>query len=770
MQDIYSTFEFGKILASVSEYSKSEIGKEKALSLHMLSSFEEVKESLKSLEEIMEIIFRFGPLPINSSVDTLKLIEIAKKTGLLSPRDLSLIANDVLTSKDLVIYRNKINLSYPYLNKKISEFVDLTNLEREIHRVITNSLTVDDKASDRLFEIRNKMRKLENSLNSKAASLAYTYSQYLSDENATIRDGHFVLPVKTAYKNKVLGAIYDVSDTGNTTFIEPLEIITLNNEITSLKIEENEEVRRILKTLTNIVLLQEGEIINNNKIIGELDFISSKAQYALANNHIIASIKKEQYLNLVDARHPLIDPKKVVANSYYADEEKRLVVISGPNAGGKTVSLKTIGLVVLMNQCGLAVPALKAELGYFKNIYVDIGDNQSLTDNLSTFSAHMSQIGEITRVVKGKDLVLIDELGTGTDPREGEALAISVSKHLIQSHALCFISSHFAGLKEFALTNPVIENSSMLFDEDNLSPTYRFKLGAPGKSYGIEVAERYGISSSIIEDAKAFLKEHTSSQSDELIASLQKRVDAASKLEDQLKKEKAEFDREYKTLKNDQKILKERRENLLSSVREEKEEMLNETKEELSRIIKIMSKGNLSLNEVIELKKQVESLEEKEETEVFNEKIEVGDVVTIPSLELYGKVDRINGSKAHFVSETGISLEVELNRLHKVEKSEKRAVHKVSKPVELDVKSVPIELNIIGMHTDEGKEALMMYLDNCRYKHMSKVRIIHGFGSGALRKMVHSYLNTQKDLTYHLADGYEGGGGATVVVFNERKN
>ena len=621
MQDIYSTFEFDKILASVSEHSNSEIGKEKALSLHMLSSFEEVKESLKSLEEIMEIIFRFGPLPINSSVDTLKLIEIAKKTGLLSPRDLSLIANDVLTSKDLVIYRNKINLSYPYLNKKISEFVDLTNLEREIHRVITNSLTVDDKASDRLFEIRNKMRKLENSLNSKAASLAYTYSQYLSDENATIRDGHFVLPVKTAYKNKVLGAIYDVSDTGNTTFIEPLEIITLNNEITSLKIEENEEVRRILKTLTNIVLLQEGEIINNNKIIGELDFISSKAQYALANNHIIASIKKEQYLNLVDARHPLIDPKKVVANSYYADEEKRLVVISGPNAGGKTVSLKTIGLIVVMNQCGLAVPALKAELGYFKNIYVDIGDNQSLTDNLSTFSAHMSQIGEITRVVKGKDLVLIDELGTGTDPREGEALAISVSKYLIESHALCFISSHFAGLKEFALTNPVIENSSMLFDEDNLSPTYRFKLGAPGKSYGIEVAERYGISSSIIEDAKAFLKEHTSSQSDELIASLQKKVDAASKLEDQLKKEKAEFDREYKTLKNDQKILKERRENLLSSVREEKEEMLNETKEELSRIIKIMSKGNLSLNEVIELKKQVESLEEKEETEVLTKRL-----------------------------------------------------------------------------------------------------------------------------------------------------
>ncbi|MBO4682674.1 MAG: Smr/MutS family protein, partial [Bacilli bacterium] len=466
---------------------------------------------------------------------------------------------------------------------------------------------------------------------------------------------------------------------------------------------------------------------------------------------------------------PLIDSRKVVANSYHVDENKRLVVISGPNAGGKTVSLKTIGLIVLMNQCGLAVPANKAELGYFKNIYIDIGDNQSLSDNLSTFSAHMTQIGEITRLVRGKDLVLIDELGTGTDPREGEALAISVSKHLIASHALCFISSHFSGLKEFALTNTVIENSSMLFDEENLSPTYHFKLGAPGKSYGMEVAERYGVSSKIIEEAKIYLSKNSRSETEELISSLQKKVENASKIEEQLKKEKEEFDKQYKQLQNDQKILKERREKLLESVKEEKQEMLDSTREELSNIIKIMSKGNLSLNEVISLRKRVEELEDKEETEVFDEKIEVGDVVSIPSLELYGKVDRINGSKAHFVSETGISLEVELNRLHKVEKSEKRAVHKVSKPVELDVKSVPLELNIIGMHTDEGKEALMMYLDNCRYKHMSKVRIIHGFGSGALRKMVHNYLATQKDLTFKLADGYEGGGGATVVTFNERK-
>ena len=595
MQDIYQTFEFDKILASISEYNKSEIGKARILSLKMFSSSEEVKESLSRLEEVMSIIYRFGPLPIYNSVDTLALIEIAKKTGMLSPRDFNLIANDVMTSRDLISYTKKIDLSYPYLTSKINQFVDLDNLEKEIRRIITSSLTVDDNASEKLRETRSKIRKLENSLNSKAASLAYTYGQYLSDENPTIRDGHFVLPVKTAYKSKVVGAIYDISDTGNTTFIEPLEIISLNNEITSLKIEENEEVRRILKMLTNIVLLQEDEIINNNMIIGELDYYSAKAQYAIKENHVIASIKDEQCLSLISARHPLIDPSKVISNTYVLDGNKRIVIISGPNAGGKTVSLKTIGLLTLMNQCGLALPVSKAELGYFKNIYIDIGDNQSLTDNLSTFSAHMSQIGEILRKVKAKDLVLIDELGTGTDPREGEALAIAVSKRLIDSHALCFISSHFSGLKEFALTHDIIENSSMLFDEENLSPTYMFKLGAPGKSYGMEVAERYGVDSSIIKDAEEILKSSSNSETDQLISSLQKKVEAATKLETQLKKDKEEFDKEYKQLKNDQKVLKERREKLLESVKEEKQEMLDETKEELSKIIKLMSKGDLSL-------------------------------------------------------------------------------------------------------------------------------------------------------------------------------
>ena len=769
MQDIYQTFEFYKIKEMLNEYAKTSLAHKRIDSLTMYSSFSNVENALEDLKEMTSIVFRFGPLPIQNSVDALEMIEMAKKTGILTPHDFHMIDNDIMTMIAINEYIKKIDVSYPRIQLKIASFKDLSNLQHEIHRVITTSLTVDDKASGKLLEIRTDLKKLTRQLESKAASLAYQYQDYLSDENPTIRDGHFVLPVKTAYKSKVLGAIYDVSDTGNTTFIEPLEIITLNNQITGLKVEENEEVRRILKALTNLLLIQEDEVINNNKIIAELDFISVKALFGKEINGEIATLSnKKQIIDLRDARHPLLDKTKVVSNSYHFDEDKRIVIISGPNAGGKTVSLKVVGLLVLMNQCALPLPVSKAELSFFNHIYIDIGDNQSISDNLSTFSAHMSHIGEIARLAKGRDLVLIDELGTGTDPKEGEAIALGVIKSLIRSHAFSFISSHFSSLKEFALTHPNIENSSMIFDEEKLIPTYIFKMGAPGKSYGLEVAARYGVDASIIKEAKEYIASNHSEASDELILTLQKKVESASRIEETLKKEKLEVEQEAKRLHIDRKNLEEKREKLLSSVEIEKQELIDVTKREIEEIMKALSGGDVKLHDVIALKKKVEDLEAKNELENYKEDINVGDHVSIPSLEIYGIVKRIKGDKATINSDSGISLEIDKTRLHKVIKAEIRSVAKKKNITELDLRSVPLELNIIGLHADEGKEKLVKYLDDCRMKHMSKVRIIHGFGSGALRKMVHNYLSSQKDLTYTLADCYEGGGGATIVRFNDR--
>ena len=766
MQNIYETFEFNKIKEHLLEYAKTELAKVYIDELKMFETPNEVKNALEDLKEISSIIVRFGPLPIHNSANALVLIDLAKKTGLLTPRDLSLIAEDVLTIGKISAFLKKIDSLYPRVSQMTEGFIDLSNLEKEIHRVVTNSLTVADNASPDLNQIRKSLKKAEANLQSKIASLAFSYGKYLNDDNITIRDGHFVLPVKTVDKSKVNGIVYDVSDSGNTTFIEPLEIVQINNEITALKVQENEEIRRILKALTALVLLQEGEIITNNKIIAKLDFLSAKALYGNEINADIAECSDKQEILLESARHPLIDLKKVVANSFELNENEPIIIISGPNAGGKTVSLKTVGLLTLMHQSGLALPVKKGRVGYFKHIFIDIGDNQSLSDNLSTFSAHISQIGEIIHAVGGKDLVLLDELGTGTDPKEGEALAVEVTKYLENKHALAMISSHFAAMKEYAFLSKNIANASMIFDEENLSPTYRFKQGVPGKSYALEVASRYGIDKDIITKAHEFLKSHETNDASELLDILQKKVEEANKLQDELDKKQIELEKREKKLANEEELFENRKENMLKDVKEEKAELIENAKKEISDIISKMHNSDMRVHEVIELKKELEELEEKEEEVVYNEEINVNDFVSIPSMNIYGRVMRMKGNKAHIVSDGGLAFDVDKNKLHKVQQPKvgTSKVKKTNYDLAINTK-VGIELNLIGMRVEEAKNALIKYLDNCRLKHLSQVRIIHGFGSGALRNMTRSYLDTQKDLTHRPGGEHEGGGGCTVVLF-----
>ena len=768
MQDIYVTFDFYKIQDKLLEYSKTELAKSYIEELKMFSNYEDVKQALLDLNEMTSLIIRFGPLPISNSANALRLIDMAKKTGLLTPHDLNLVAEDVLTIGKITQYFSKIDVSYERVKKIATDINDLSNLEKEIHRVITPSLTVADNATPELKEIRLSIKKLEAKLQDKIATLAFSYSQYLNDENSTIRDGHFVLPVKTVDKNKVPGIIFDVSDSGATTFIEPLEICNINNEMTSLKVRENEEVRKILKQLTGLVLLQEYEIVHNNKVIAHLDFLSAKAMYANEIDAIVPEFVDKQYVDFVDARHPLIDKNKVVSNSFHLDEDKRIIIISGPNAGGKTVSLKTVGLLVLMNQCGLAVPAKKASLGYFKNIYIDIGDNQSLSDNLSTFSAHISQISEITSVVGGKDLVLFDELGTGTDPKEGEALALSVTKYLENKHALCMISSHFEALKEYAFTSEIIDNASMIFDEEHLLPTYRFHQGAAGHSYALWVAKKYGIDESIIKNAEDYLSNQDKSDALLLMDVLQKKLDETVKLSDKLERDKKDMDARMKKLEVDESNLRIRRDKLLEDVKDEKEKLLKKAKDEISFILSKLSNNDIKLHEVIELKKQLDELEENEETPIYNEEIKVGDYVSIPSMNLNGKVERMSGNKAHINSDNGMAFDISKDKLHKIDEPKKSNYRPKRSNYDFMINtSVGLELNLIGMHAEEAENALIKYLDNCRLKHLTTVRIIHGFGSGALRKMTRAYLDTQKDLTYRAGGEHEGAGGATVITFKK---
>ena len=768
MQNVENTLEFFKIKEAIQEFTKTELGKEYVSSLSFSNDKEKILKSLSILKEMMDLISRYNQLPLQNSVHILKLIDIAKKTALLTPQDLNYIANDIEQSIKLSQHLNKIEAEFPLIKSLTENFSDLTSLQKEIKRIVTPSLTVSDHASLELKEIRTRIRALEANLNSKVASIAYKYSTYLSDSNVTIRDGHFVLPVKSVNKNKVLGVIYDVSDSGNTTFIEPLEIVQLNNDIASKKIEEAEEVRKILKKITALVLLQEVEVIKNNEIIAQLDFLNAKANYALANEMCIANLSDNQNVKLLEARHPLIDKSKVVANDYFLNEDKRIVVISGPNAGGKTVSIKTVGLLVYMNQAGLAVSCKEAELGVFNHIYLDIGDNQSLSDNLSTFSAHMKNIGEILDVVKGKDLVLLDELGTGTDPIEGELIALGIVKYLEHKHPLAMISSHYSKIKEYAFISDNIENSSMLFDEENLRPTYRYKYAVPGKSYGLEVAKRYGIKDEIIDDAKKELDNQSNNRFENLLKILQSNVEQNERLKDELEKEKENLKTERKALELAQERLKNQKEHLLEDVRKEKEQIIEDTKAEIDEIIKALSKDDIKLHEVVELKKKVDNLQDDIESIIYDEDIKVGDYVSLPSMNLEGKVTRIKGSKATLMSLDGISVEVEIKKLHKIEPPKSSSSKLKSSHYEDKINtSLGLELNIIGMHRDEALDALKKYIDACIVKNIKQVRIIHGFGSGVLRKMTHEYLSTLKGVKYRLGDIHEGGGGATVVILHD---
>lgn len=764
MQDIYKTFEFNKIQEKLLEYSKTELGKVYINELVMLDDADDVKNSLSFLSEVSSLLMRYGPLPISSSANAIKLIEIAKKTALLTPRDLYLLSDDIETINKINVYLKKVDSSYPLVLSLSNEFYDLSSLFNKIRAMINSSLTVVDSATPELNRIRHELKVKEAKLLSLTSTLAIKYGDCLSDSGDTIRDGHFVLPVKTSYKNKILGVIYDVSSTGNTTFIEPLEVVQLNNEITQLKVQENEEVRKVLKELTSLVLLQENEVLTNNKLIAKLDFNIAKALYGKEINGVIASFSDKQFVDIKKGRHPLLDAKKVIANDYHLDEDKRIVVISGPNAGGKTVTLKTVGIIVLMNQCGLMVPANKATLGYFKHIYLDIGDNQSLSDNLSTFSAHMSQIAEIANLAKGKDLILLDELGTGTDPKEGEAIAISVTKHLENKHSLCMISSHFDALKEYAFLSNNVINSSMIFDEEHLVPTYIFSLGIPGKSYALDVARRFGLEENLIKEAKEYLKQDKSNDATTLINELQKKMRDITLIEQENIKASKEIESVKKELEIEKASLKERKANLLKDAKNEKEEMIEKAQDEIDQIMKSLS-SDIKLHEAIEIKNKLDELKEKEEDHIFNEEINVNDYVLYPKLNIVGKVVAIKNNQVTISSNDGFTYKVEKALLTKIDKPQESArPHKSNIDNSLKT-NVGLELNIIGLRREEAKDKVIKYIDDCRIKHFKTVRIIHGFGSGILRTMVHEYLSSQKDLTFRLGDGFEGGSGATMVTF-----
>lgn len=762
MQNIYDVLEFEKIKSSIEEHAKSSRGKLYCQNLYPYENEDDLIYNLNLLDETLSLISSKGNYPIGFSENAIPLIEYAKKGGILSIRDLDMIGEDVLTSQAIIKYFSKVDDKYNLLHKICDNFFDLSMLEKEIHRCINKSQTISDNASSQLARIRKDILKAEKEMQVLISSLTVKYKQYLSDENITLRDGHYVIPIQTSYKNKVSGAIYDVSYSGYTTFIEPSEVLQLNNQIVSLKMEENEEIRKILKELTNLCVISQDEILNNNEIIANLDFLQAKAMYCIENDAIIAKQEKGN-ITLRNARHPLIEKNRVVANSFYFDNQQRIIIISGPNAGGKTIALKTVAILCLMHKCGLGVFADVANITFINNIYLDIGDSQSLMNNLSTFSAHISNIAQIINLAKQKDMILIDELGTGTDPSEGESLAISIVKSLIKKHCFAMISSHFSRLKEFAFTNDNTINASMLFNEDNLSPTYIFKQGVPGQSYALQVASKYGLAKEIIDDAKSHLDNIKTSDIHLLMNKLHEEALKNEMIRHDLEKEKDILLKKEKALNGEKALLDKKRENLLQDVEKQKEEIIASVKDEIDEIMSSLKKDNIKLPDVIKAKSEVNNLIKNTSITQYDENINVDDYVSVPSLNINGKVTRIQNNKAYINSDMGMSFSVEISKLHKIEKPTSNKIYKSN--IDNQIKSnVGLSINIIGQHVDEALKNVEKYLDDCRLKNLKQVKIIHGLGSGALRKAVQDYLKKCNFVaSFKSGDQFDGGFGVTQV-------
>lgn len=768
MKNVYEILEFNRIQSKIKNYIKTEVGKMLVDQLEMSTDHILIKRELQFVNESMSMVVRFGNLPITNSIDLTPKLVFARKGGILSIKDFNDIAEDIATSFKVINFIKKCDGDYETIKEYIRDFNNLSHLEDNIKGVVSPTLTIYDNASSKLKSIRNKIVSTQQELTSKINSLVRTYASILSDGNVTLRNDHFVLPVKTADKNKIQGIIHDVSNTGETTFIEPNSIVELNNKIYLLKLEEQEEIKRILTELTKEVLTYDSELTTNNQMIGYLDFVQSKALYGIEIDGYVAQIEKEQQVHLINARHPLLNKETCVPNTFELDSNNRIMIITGPNAGGKTVALKSVGLLILMNQCGLPLPTSTTPvLSVFNHIYLDVGDNQSIQDNLSTFSAHITNIANIMNVVGGKDIVLIDELGTGTSPNEGEALAVSIINELIARNSFAIVSSHFEGVKMLAMEKENIINASALFDEEKLLPTYKIKTGMPGKSYGIDVASRLGMNSKIIQSAKEYVSHRQEKDIDTAINKLEKQILLNEKLTAELESKKRALESKEiesnRILNNIDKI----KEQALFDAEVKKEEMIQKAREEINQILKNLKDNEIKLHTITAAKKSLDDMNEDEiEIEIDNQEVDVNDYVKIKDTNMQGKIIRKVKNNLTVVTQEGLTVNTKTSKVIKIVAPTKKAAPKMSRGDQFIFKqSVPLELNVIGLHVEEALDKVEKYLDTCIARKVKSCRLIHGSGTGALRTAIHNYLKTLKAVdSYRFGGAGEGGVGATVVT------
>ena len=786
------TLEYNKIIDKLTEFAGSALAKEMCRNLQPSTDLYEIQALQKETSDALSRIYQKGAVSFRGVRDIrgfIKRLEIGAIIGINEL--LSICSLLEVCSKVKAYSRNDRDPDFEdSLEAMFQALQPLTPVSSEIHRCIASEEELNDDASPALFKIRRSMRQINDKVHAQLQTMVNGSARtYLQDAVVTMRNGRYCIPVKAEHRGQIPGMIHDQSSTGSTLFVEPMAVIKLNNDLRELELKEEKEIEMILATLSARCGEETEALRDDLDLLTKLDFIFARAQLSRSMNGTQPDFNEEGRILIKKGRHPLLDKKKVVPIDIQLGKDFELLIITGPNTGGKTVSLKTVGLFTLMGQAGLHIPAFDhSELSVFHEVFADIGDEQSIEQSLSTFSAHMTNTVSILKEADDRSLVLFDELGAGTDPTEGAALAIAILSNLHRRGSRVMATTHYSELKVFALSTPGVENGCCEFDVETLRPTYRLLIGVPGKSNAFAISQKLGLSQDIIEEAKTHLTKQDEDFED-LLADLEQKRVTIEQERDQINSYKEEIRELKQRLESKQEKLDLSRDKILREANEQARNILQEAKDYADTTIRNFQKyGKAAGVSAKDMEKERGKLREKMSTvdkklsaknaapkkshkQLTAKDLHIGDSIKVLSLNLKGTVSTLPDAKGNLFVQMGI-LRSQVN-IRDLEKLDDTVITggNFSKTGSGKIKmsksaSVSTEINLLGKTVDEAIMELDKYLDDAYIAHLPSVRIVHGKGTGALRKGVHNYLRRQKHVkSYRLGEFGEGDAGVTIVEF-----
>lgn len=790
-QKVLRVLEFDKIITALTDKATSEPGKALCSQLLPDSDLAEIEQAQLETADAFSRLIKNGRINFSGNREIGYAVKSLELGSALSITELLHIASLLeCTSRIKTFSRGERGDDIvDSLQPLFDELEPLTPVSNEIRRCILSEEEIADDASPTLKHIRRSMTLTNDKIHSQLSSMVNSsYRTYLQDPVITMRNNRYCIPVKAEHKGNVPGMVHDQSSTGSTLFIEPAAIVNLNNQLKELALQERDEIAVILATLSAQCGEHGRELLQNQKLLTKLDFIFAKASLAIDMNATRPIFNTEHIINIRKGRHPLLDKKKVVPIDINLGKDFDLLIVTGPNTGGKTVSLKTIGLFTLMGQSGLHIPALdRSELSIFEEVYADIGDEQSIEQNLSTFSSHMTNTVHILKNANENSLCLFDELGAGTDPTEGAALAIAILDHLHGRGIRTMATTHYSELKVYALSNSFVENACCEFDVESLRPTYKLLIGIPGKSNAFAISSKLGLSDEIIESAKEHISKEDESFED-LLSDLERSRKTIEKEQFEIEQYKSEIKQLKDQLTKKQEKIDSSKEKILREANEEARSILQEAKDVADQTIRNFQKYGqaTSMKEMEQARQKVgKKIQEKNSKLAINQQsathkqlkpnqLKLGDMVKIVSMGLKGTVSSLPDAKGNLFVQCGIiRSQVKLSDLVLIKEDAVPAAYKAPRKGSSSSKigmsktaSVSTEINLLGLTVDEAISTLDKYLDDAYLAHLPSVRIVHGKGTGALRKAVQQHLKRIKYVSnFHLGEFGEGDAGVTIAEF-----